>query len=134
MDTIELGRFAVAPDGRLTPRPPPERPALRFAWRGRACEAHFNPDAIRLTADAARIPSTADRPADRPRAFAAVAGLAGHLPQGWRARLLPDHRIRIEAEAPLDTPSNATALVTALVRFALSLDPYLDVLEAEGAA
>lgn len=132
MDTIELGRFAVTPDGALSARYPPERPALRFAWRGRACEAHFDPGAIRLAADAARIPSTADRPGDRPRAFAAVAALPKQLPLGWRARLLPDHRIRIEAEAPMDNPSNATALVTAMVRFALTLDPVLDALEADG--
>ena len=134
MDTIELGRFAVAPDGALTPRQAPEPPALRFAWRGRACEAHFDPGAIRLTADAARIPSTAERPADRRRAFAAAADLPRHLPPGWQARLLPDHRIRIEAEAPMDCPANATALIAALVRFALALDPYLDALEAGGAA
>ncbi|WP_255569185.1 hypothetical protein [Roseomonas alba] len=133
MDTIELGRFAVAPDGGLTPRPKPEAPALRFAWRGRPCAAQFDLGSIHLSADAARIPSTADRPQDRPRAFAALAGLPRHLPDGWRARLLPDHRIRIEAEAPMDNPSNATALVAAMVRFALALDPYLDALEAEGA-
>jgi hypothetical protein len=133
MDTIELGRFAVAPDGALTPRSMPEPPALRFAWRGRRCEAHFDPGCIRLEADAARIPSTAERPFDRPRAFAAVAGLAHSMPSGWRAQLMPDHRIRIEAEAPMDAPSNVTALVSAMVRFALALDPYLDTLEAEGA-
>lgn len=132
MDTIELGRFAVAPDGALTARHLPEPPALRFAWRGRPCQAHFDPGVIRLEADAARIPSTADRPGDRPRAFAAVAALPRRLPAGWQARLLPDHRIRIEAEAPMDNPSNATALVAALVRFALALDPYLDALEADG--
>ena len=43
-------------------------------------------------------------------------------------------RIRIEAEAPMDCPANATALIAALVRFALALDPYLDALEAGGAA
>lgn len=133
MDTIELGRFDVAPDGALTPREAPEAPALRFAWRGRPCAAHFDRDTIRLAADAARIPSTADRAADRPRVFAAVAELPRRLPDGWQARLLPDHRIRIEAEAPMDNPSNATALVAALVRFALALDPVLDALEAEGA-
>lgn len=134
MDTIELGRFVVAPDGALTPRRAPEPPALRFAWRGRPCQAHFDPGAIRLEADAARIPSTADRPADRPRAFAAAAELPRRLPAGWQARLLPDHRIRIEVEAPMDCPANATMLVAALVRFALALDPYLDALEADGAA
>jgi hypothetical protein len=134
MDMIALGRFAVAPDGALTARHPPEAPALRFAWRGRPCQARCDPGAIRLAADVARIPSTADRAADRPRSFAAVAALPRRLPDGWQARLLPDHRIRIETEAPMDSPSNATALVAALVRFALALDPYLDVLEAEGAA
>jgi len=134
MDTIELGRFAVAPDGGLTPRPPPETPALRFAWRGRPCAAQFDLGCIHLMADAARIPSTADRPFDRPRAFAAVAGLPDNLPDGWRARLMPDHRVRIEVEAPMECPANATALVTAMVRFALALDPFLDALEAEGAA
>ena len=134
MDTIELGRFAIAPDGTVTPCGGPESPALRFAWRGRPCQAQFDPGAIRLAADAARIPSTADRAADRPRAFAAVADLPRRLPDGWHARLLPDHRIRIEAQAPMDNPSNATALVATPVRFALALDPYLDALEAEGAA
>ena len=134
METIELGPFAVAPDGALTPRSMPEPPALRFAWRGRTCQAHFDPGWIRLETDAARIPSTAERPYDRPRAFAAVAGLPHNLPDGWQARLLPDHRIRIEAAAPMDCPSNVIELVSAMVRFALALDPYLDRLEAEGAA
>ncbi|MBR0650504.1 hypothetical protein GXW78_12585 [Roseomonas terrae] len=133
MDVIELGRFAVAPDGALTPRAAPDTPALRFAWRGRAVEARFDPESIRLAADAARIPSTAIRAFDRKRAFTAAAALPQRLPAGWRARLLPDHRIRIEAEAPMDSPSNAIALVAALVRFALALDPYLDALEAGGA-
>jgi hypothetical protein len=133
METIPLGRFAVSPDGALLPRPEPDRPALRFAWRGRRCEARVDPGAIALAADAARIPSTADPAADRPRAFAALARLPPRLPQGWSLRLMPDHRIRLEAEAPLESPPNATALVAAMVRFALALDPYLDALEAEGA-
>lgn len=133
METIPLGRFAVSPDGALVPQPDPERPALRFAWRGRHCEARVDPGGIALAADAARIPSIADSAADRPRAFAALAVMPRRLPQGWSLRLLPDHRIRLEAAAPLDSPANATALVAALVRFALALDPYLDTLEAEGA-
>ena len=104
MDTIELGRFAVAPDGALTPRSMPEAPALRFAWRGRRCQAHFDPGLIRLEADVARIPSTAERPFDRVRAFAAVADLPRGLPAGWRAHLLPDHRIRIEVDEPDGLP------------------------------
>lgn len=134
METIELGRFAATPDGAIVPLTEPDPPALRFAWRGRRCQAQVGPDGIRLAADAARIPSTAEPGADRRRAFAGLAALPARLPAGWQVRLLPDHRIRLEAAAPLDRPANATALVAALVRFVLALDPYLDALEAEGAA
>ena len=55
------------------------------------------------------------------------------MPTDCRARLLPDHRIRFEADVDLVPPTNATDLVAALVRFVLALDPYLDRLEAAGA-
>jgi hypothetical protein len=134
METIALGPFAVTPDGGLAPREPHPAPALRFAWRGRACLAELRADGVRIAADAARIPSTADPGADRRRAFAALAGLPGCLPPGWQARLLPDHRIRLEAIAALGAPANPVALVAAMVRFALALDPCLDRLEADGMA
>ncbi|NMJ41869.1 hypothetical protein GWK16_11500 [Roseomonas sp. JC162] len=134
METIPLGPFAVTPDGTLLPRAADAAPALDFAWRGRRCTARLGPDGVRIAADAARIPSTADAGANRRQAFDAVARLPGRLPAGWRAGLTPDHRIRVEASAPLRGPANATTLVAALVRFVLSLDPYLDGLEAEGAA
>jgi hypothetical protein len=134
METIELGRFAATPDGAILPRADPDPPALRFAWRGRPCRAEVGPEGLHLTAEAARIPSTAEAKADRRRAFAGLAALPARLPAGWRVRLLPDHRIRVEAAAPLARPANATTLVAALVRFALALDPLLDALEAEGAA
>ncbi len=70
--------------------------------------------------------------ADRPGALAALASLPPAMPQGWRLRLLPDHRISLEAEEALDSPPTAVALVTRLVRFALALDPYLDRLEEAG--
>ncbi|WP_137124874.1 hypothetical protein [Roseomonas sp. HF4] len=133
METLRLGPFDVTPDGALAPRRAQDPPALRFAWRGRACLAELGPGGVRIAADAGRIPSSADPGADRRRAFAAAAGLPGRLPAGWRARLTPDHRIRLEASAPMAAPPGATALVAALVRFVLALDPYLDSLEAEGA-
>lgn len=133
MDSITLGPFAVAPDGALTTPPPPGAAALRFAWRGRPCRAEFGEGAMRLAADAARIPSTAEPGSDRRRAFEAMARLPAALPEGWRARLTPDHRILLEASAPLRSPANATALVSEMVRFALALDPYLDSLEMDGA-
>lgn len=133
MDAIPLGPFAVMPDGALLPRGTDPAPALRFAWRGRDCLARLAPEGLRISTDAARIPSSAEPAADRRRAFAAAASLPRRLPAGWRARLTPDHRIRLEAAAPLPGPANATALVSALVRFVLALDPFLDGLEEAGA-
>jgi hypothetical protein len=134
METIQLGRLVVRQDGTILPCGPQEAPALRFAWRGRACGAELAADGLRIAADAARIPSTAEPGADRAGAFAALAGLPRRLPPGWRARLTPDHRIRFEASVPMPRPANAIAIVAALVRFVLELDPVLDLLEADGTA
>jgi hypothetical protein len=125
-----LGPFLVERDGRLHAR---QTPALRFAWRGRYCEARLAGATIRLTSNAGAVPYTAEDPAARRAALAAVGLLPGALPPGWRLRLLPDHRLRLEAEASLPTPITATALIGRLVAFALALDPYLDRLESAGA-
>jgi hypothetical protein len=130
MQPITLGSFAVARDGALQPRRAGSHPAIRFAWRGRACEAALTGDAVQLAAIAARVPSTAEPGVDRPGAFAELAALPRSLPSGWRLSLLPDHRIRLEACAPLEAPPTATALITLMVRFALALDPYLDRLDS----
>jgi hypothetical protein len=128
--SLTLGPFAVDRDGTLQPRAPGLRPAMRFAWRGRRCEAALTREEVHLAAFAARIPSTAEARACRPGAFEAIASLPGHLPAGWKARLLPDHRLVLESSAPLSEPPTATELVAAMVRFALDLDPYLDRLES----
>lgn len=135
MEPFPFGPFTVhPPTGGLSPRSPAQRPALRFAWRGRPCEAELAADRVSLAAIAARIPSSAERGADRRGAFAALAALPGDLPEGWRLHLLPDHRIRLETAAPIEgEPPTAVRLIAALVRFGLALDPYLDRLEAVGA-
>jgi hypothetical protein len=107
-------------------------PALRFAWRGRPCEARLSHGKVSLSVSAGVVPYTAERPADRPGAFAAIEALPAELPGGWRLRLLPDHRLRLEAEHDLAAPMTAIVLVGAMVRFALALDPYLDRLESAG--
>jgi hypothetical protein len=129
--SLALGPFVVADDGQLDPQPE-SRPALRFAWRGRRCAAELTEQGLRLFAIAARVPSTAEPGSDRGRAFRALGGLPAVLPEGWCFRLLADHRIQIEAEVPCSRPTTATSLVTAMVRFVLDLDPWLDRLEAEG--
>lgn len=128
--SLTLGPFAIDRAGTLQPRAPGLRPAMRFAWRGRRCEAALTPKEVHLAAFAARIPSTAEAQARRNSAFEAVASLPGQLPAGWKARLLPDHRLVVKAAAPLSEPPTATELIVAMVRFALDLDPYLDRLDS----
>jgi hypothetical protein len=123
------GPFLVEPDGALHTT---GAPALRFAWRGRSCEARVAAGMVRLSASAGAVPYTAERPADRAAALAAIGSLPGELPAGWRLKVLPDHRLRLETERLLASPTTATTLVGAMVGFALALDPYLDRLASAG--
>ena len=125
------GPFLIRPDGEMLPR---GSPALRFAWRGRPCEARIAKGQIAISAGAGAVPYTAERAADRPAVFALIGALPAELPAGWRLRLLPDHRLQLETAAPLPTPVTAITLVAAMVRFALALDAYLDRLELAGVA
>jgi hypothetical protein len=125
------GPFLVEPDGALNAI---RAPALRFAWRGRPCEARLAEGRLHISAGAGAPPYTAERPAQRAGALAAIGALPAELPEGWRLRLLPDHHLRVEQERRLTAPVTAIALVAALVGFALALDPHLDRLEAAGIA
>lgn len=129
MSPFTLGCFTVAPDGTLLP-PPGEAAAIRFAWRGRTCEAELAPGRLALAIRAGRVPSTAEPGADRARAFATLRSLPQRMPDDLHLRLAPDHSVRIEREAPVPHPPSAVCLVAAMVGFALALDPYLDALEA----
>ncbi len=133
LDAIPHGPFLVDPDGALSLRPP-DPPVLHFAWRGRACEARITEGGIRLSASAGAVPYTAERSGDRPAALAAILALPGALPPGWGLRVRPDHRLTLETGHPLPEPITATAIVGAMVGFALALDPYLDRLESAGIA
>lgn len=128
---VPHGPFLVEPDGVLHIHAP-QPPTLRFAWRGRGCEARLSDGMLRLSAGAGAVPYTAERGTARPAALAMIGELPGNLPEGWRLRVLPDHRLRLEAEHRLAAPTTATALVGAMVGFALALDPYLDRLESAG--
>jgi hypothetical protein len=128
---MTLGPFAVAPDGTLSPRAPGLSPAIRFAWRGRICEALMQEGSLRLRAIAGRIPSTAEPGADRHFTARAVAEIPAEMPDGWQLRLTADHRVAVEAHAP--TRSTAVGVLGEMVRFAMALDPYLDRLEGVGA-
>lgn len=128
---LTLGPFAIAEDGTLAPRAPDLSPAIRFAWRGRICEALVQEGSLRLRAIAGRIPSTAERGADRHFTARAVAAMPPELPEGWLLRLTADHRVALERQAPPRT--TAVTLLGEMVRFAMALDPYLDRLEGVGA-
>lgn len=123
------GPFLVAKDGSLTPQ---RQAAMRFEWRGRGCEAIVEDGCVSLTIQAGAVPFTAERAELRPGAFAALGALPPDLPEGWRLKLLPDHRVRLETAMPLGEEVTATILVRAMVAFALALDPYLDRLETAG--
>jgi hypothetical protein len=131
MQHISHGPFLVDQAGGLTPAGDP-LPALRFAWRGRGCEARIEAGRISLTAQAGRIPFTAEGRAARPGVFALLGEMPAALPQGWQLRLLPDHRVHLAVERSIPEVATATQLVGAMVSFALALDPYLDRLESAG--
>jgi hypothetical protein len=123
------GAFLVEPDGGLHPL---HVPVLSFAWRGLRCEARVRAGLVGLSAAIGQVPYTAERPEDRPGALAAVAALTAELPAGWRLRLRPDHRLRLETDRALPAPTTAVALVAAMVGFVLALDPYLERLASAG--
>jgi hypothetical protein len=125
------GRFLISKGGHLAAREGDRPPALRFAWRGRDCEAEITGSELRLTATAGRIPFTIEVGAARHAVFGALSDLPAELPEGWRLSLTPDHRLRLETQAASD--ATAVSVLREMVRFALALDPYLDRLEAAGA-
>jgi hypothetical protein len=136
---FDLGPFTVDYSGRIAPRKDNAADGFIFAWRG--CPVHARleeraPGSSCLTLEAAlgRIPSTGvstdmDR---RSRSFAALRVLPRSLPARWRLRVLPDHRLRLEAEREVGLPITIHALVTDLTCFLLDLAPFLDLLEEAG--
>ncbi len=137
---FNLGPFAVDAMGRLAPSGPAALPGFFFRWRGRLIRAKFVQDPPRqgrlaLSATLGRVPSTAagSGPHLRPSSFQLLRLLPRALPLRWRVVLLPDHRVRLEADAEM-FPITATELVAELTRFLLELAPYLDVLDEAGIA
>ncbi|HUB16814.1 MAG TPA: hypothetical protein VMB34_33070 [Acetobacteraceae bacterium] len=135
-----LGPFAVDAMGRLSPCSGTALPGFLFRWRGRMIRAKFTQDGagecrLLLNTTLGRVPSTAgtDNPRLRPDSFQALRALPRSLPGRWRVALLPDHRVRLDADAEI-VPNTATELLVELTRFLLELAPYLDVLDEAGIA
>ncbi len=139
---VRLGPFVVGRDGLLRPSEPGSRPAFSVRWRGRLVQARLEAagagadGTLALETVLGCVPSTASCsavPVLRERVFALARILPGHLPPAWRVRLLPDHRIGVEARIALRVPVAASDLLAGLTSFLLCLGAYFDVVEETGA-
>lgn len=137
--TFPLGPFTVDTAGRLAPLDAESAPAFLFRWRDRVFRARITqPGAtegrLSVQVPLGRVPSSARAPAARPDSFALVRLIADAFPGVWHVRLLPDHRVRLEAEASLPLPVTAVGLLAEVTRFLLALSPYLDMFDESGMA
>lgn len=140
---VQLGPFLVDTDGRLTPLSQTPVPAFSVRWRGRHVYAQLVRDdtnehnaALRMRVTIGRVPSTvnAEQPEPRVLAFRLLKAFRAGLPEACEMKLLPDHRVMLEREAPIVLPATALGLVTELSMFLLRLAPYADIAEEAGMA
>jgi hypothetical protein len=137
--TLTLGPFRVGADGTLEPMVSDPAPKFTCRWRRRVIHARLLPaDALdwrlELSAPLGRVPSSVGAPAASRRSpsFTLMRDLPATLPDGWRIGLAADHRVLLEAELSARLPMTATALISEITGFLLTLAPYLDVLEETG--
>jgi hypothetical protein len=138
---FRLGPFIVNVHGRLEPGDPGQFPGFHVAWRG--CPVHARLDAtggsaaapanLILSAVVGRVSSTAGGDAARNRerrsaTLGALQALARSAADTLQLRLLPDHRIAVDASRPVALPAAASDLLTQVTCFLLDLGPYLDLL------
>jgi hypothetical protein len=116
-------------------------PAPKFTcrWRRRVIHARLLLGdeldwRLELSAPLGRVPSSvgASAASRRPPSFSLMRDLPATLPDGWRIGLAADHRVLLEAELHASLPMTATALISMITSFLLTLAPYLDVLEETG--
>ncbi len=144
IDRRSLGSFSVDELGRISLQDG-EAGGFGFRWRGRPVALEVRNGAaagtgsgtapgcrIRITAQAGRVPSSALAAERRPDALQLARLLGGALPEGWRARLLADHRLEVETEESLPFPALIGELLVPATRFAIRLGPYLDLLDEHG--
>jgi hypothetical protein len=136
---MTLGPFRVAADGALEPMVEDAAPKFTFGWRRRTVYAKLLPSegsdwCVELRVPLGRVPSSvgASAASRRPPSFSLMRDLPATLPDGWRIGLAADHRVLLEAELHASLPMTATALISMITSFLLTLAPYLDVLEETG--
>jgi len=137
--TLTLGPFRVGAEGALNPIASDPLPKFTCRWRRRVIHAKLPPGdgshwRLQLCAPLARVPSSVGGPAAARRSpsFALLRDLPACMPEGWRIGLAADHRVMLEAERRAPLPMTATALISEITSFLLTLTPYLDVLDETG--
>lgn len=129
-----LGPFTVQPDGRLSHTPEEVTPCFSFRWRGHLMRAVLpDGDSLTLRTVLGRVPSTANgRQGSRQQSFVLMRAFAGMSSENWKVSLQPDHQVVLTAIVQLPPPVTATALLTAITAFLLSVSPYLDLVDESG--
>jgi len=137
--TLTLGPFRVSAAGTLEPMVADPAPKFTCRWRHRVIHARLLPGEeldwrLQLRAPLGRVPSSVgvSEAARRSPSFAVIRDLPATLPDGWQIGLAADHRVLLEAERRVCLPMTATALVSEITCFLLTLAPYLDVLDEAG--
>jgi hypothetical protein len=137
--TMTLGPFRVGAAGTLEPMASGPAPKFTCRWRRRVIHARLLLGdeldwRLELSAPLGRVPSSvgASAASRRPPSFSLMRDLPATLPDGWRIGLAADHRVLLEAELHASLPMTATALISMITSFLLTLAPYLDVLEETG--
>ncbi len=128
-----LGPFEVGLDGALSPSGASGPVRFAFAWRGRRVQAELGPGRqLRFGIRAFRVPFTAEEAGRRRSVLTAVLALRAGGETNLTAVLSPAHELRLEWQETLEA-TTATRLVAAATRFVLLVEPYLTLLEEEGA-
>ena len=72
-------------------------------------------------------PKTAGTPIEQ--TLAMLKDVPGQLPSGWRLRLMPDHRPRLDRDVRIPLPVTVSGLVAELSAFLLELSPWLELFD-----
>jgi len=136
---LTLGPFHVGASGALEPMMADPAPGFTCRWRNRTLHANLLPSdqtdwRLLLRTPLTRVPSSARAPeaGRRMASFALLRELPATLPDGWHIGLAADHSVVLEVEQRARLPLTATALISEITMFLLTLAPYLDVLDEAG--
>jgi hypothetical protein len=131
---MPLGPFLVGDLGRLDVRRQDASPGFSFQWRDRRFLVRLAGQRLYFAVPAGRVPSTSAGGGRRAAGLELLRALPAALQPGWSLRLLPDHRIQLETEQPMDWPTTVGALMTPVIALVMDAAPVLDLLDEIGLA